>query len=49
MSVHSAKQKALYVIHRRVSKKFPHYIHNQMWAITYSMYNKATKNRMRRK
>lgn len=41
--VYSAKQKALYVIHKRVANKFPHHTHKQMWAITYALYNKATK------
>ena len=45
MSVYSAKQKALYVINKRVAKRFPHYTHNQIWAITYSIYNKKQQNR----
>lgn len=38
--VYSAKQRALYVIYGRVANKFPHYTHNQIWAITYALYNK---------
>ena len=43
MGAYSAKQKALYVIHKRVVNKFPHHTRKQMWAIAYSIYNKATK------
>ena len=43
MNVYSAKQKALYVIHERVANKFSHYTHNQIWAITYALYNKCNQ------
>lgn len=43
MSVYSAKQKTLYVIHKRVAKKFPHHRRKQIWAITYSLYNKTIR------
>lgn len=41
--VYSAKQKALYVIHKRVANKLPHCTHKQVWAITYALYNKCNQ------
>ena len=40
-----AKQKALYVIHRNVNNKYPHITRRQSWAITFALYNKATKKK----
>ena len=40
-----AKQKALYVIHRRVDNKYPYMSRKQSWAITFALFNRAIKRK----
>ena len=45
----NAKSKALYVIHRNVRNKYRHATDRHLWAITFAIYDKVTKNKPERR